>query len=76
MCLGDCGDQYESIDHFQISTDPDGANSRSVMEAVKTLFNRVIESSRYASSIARYCSYVIEVYNKWVNCVKIFNETL
>lgn len=41
--------------------DPDAANSRSVMEAVKTLFSRVIESSRYASPIARYCSYVIEV---------------
>ncbi|XP_046457150.1 polyadenylate-binding protein-interacting protein 1-like isoform X1 [Daphnia pulex] len=55
----------------KIAVDPDGANSRSVMEAVKTLFNRVIESSRYASSIARYCSYVIEKETK-----ETFRESL
>nr|CAH0109992.1 unnamed protein product [Daphnia galeata] len=55
----------------KIAVDPDGANSRSIMEAVKTLFNRVIESSRYASSIARYCSYVIEKETK-----ETFRESL
>jgi len=44
----------------KIATDPDGAASRLVMEAVGKIFNRLIESSRYASPIARYCSYVIE----------------
>lgn len=55
----------------KISVDPDAANSRSVMEAVKTLFSRVIESSRYASPIARYCSYVIEKETK-----ETFRESL
>jgi len=44
----------------KIATDPDGAASRLVMEAVRNIFSRLIESSRYASPIARYCSYVIE----------------
>ena len=45
-------------------SDPDGAASRLVMEAVRNIFSRLIESSRYASPIARYCSYVIEVFDQ------------
>ncbi|XP_057369101.1 polyadenylate-binding protein-interacting protein 1-like isoform X2 [Daphnia carinata] len=55
----------------KISVDPDAANSRSVMEAVKTLVSRMLESSRYASPIARYCSYVIEKETK-----ETFRESL
>ena len=31
------------------------------MDAVKHLFLRMVESSRYAGPVARYCAYVIEV---------------
>ena len=42
-------------------SDPDGCGSRSVIEGVKMLLSLCCESSRYASSSARYCSYIVEV---------------
>ena len=51
----------ELFSRLFIIVDPDESESRSIIEAVKTLLSFCCDSSRYASSAARYCSFVIEV---------------
>lgn len=44
----------------QVLQSPDSATARVVMEAVRQLFNKLLQGTRYAEPAARYCIAVIE----------------